>query len=265
MDDLRLIKTVEIEHHFVKDCPRSFGARYRRQPLDLSILQITANQTQGEGVCIEGLSCSLLAELAPRKIIVRSNGADDSNSTVHWGRINQDNVACHVLHLDLSDSRGWGRPYLPFVFGTKRLIVVLTPPKQYMATDETPSAEDQVGMDEVAIQLSIYCQIDGAASEIVLVNFGVLATLTPGLTAEVFAMICTRSKHVPMATMGPWRSKIAEEINLVTFMPVSLREYLTTYDWSGEYTEEEAAEMLAEEIEEERAAEIEEATEGPVE
>lgn len=79
VDDLRLIKTVEIQHHFVKDCPRSFGTRYRRQPLEIPILHIRHQGEEGiyqrgsyssKAFCIQGVSCLLLAELAPRKIIV---------------------------------------------------------------------------------------------------------------------------------------------------------------------------------------------------
>jgi hypothetical protein len=59
--------------------------------------------------------------------------------------------------------------------------------------------------------------------------------------------------------------KTESEMELVTFKSVTMREYLTTYDWHGEYTQEEAAQLLADEIEREKAAEIEGAAETQVE
>lgn len=203
----------------------------------------------------------------PHRTIVRSNGAR-GNPTIHLGRIKQDNADCHVIRLNLRDLQDWGMPWLHHLIGSKRLIIVVTPPNQHTALSEASSHEDVEIMEELAFRLSMYCRIRYSASDIVMVKFGALAALSPLFRAEIVIELCEHWLETPAPWIKPPKGvvwKTQQEIKLVTFKSVTMREYLTSYDWSGEYTEEEAAEMLAEEIEEERAAEIEEATEGPVE
>lgn len=278
VDDLRLIKTVEMEHHYVKDCPRSFGIRYRRQPIEVSVLRLMADRTEdiarleydsAKAVCIQGVSCSLLAEMAPRKIIVHSDGYRH-NPAVHWGRINQDRLDSHVIQLDLSLSVGWTAPTVPLAAQAKRLIVVLTPPKFYPVQDyRTTGNAIDVCKVMIACHLGMYCRLRNSAADVILVNFGVLDRVRRTNSVETFEdlyrkmITVVRVPLVPPPKGAIWKTESA--LKLVTFKSVTLREYLTTYDWNGEYTEEEAARLLAEEVEKERVAEIEEATEGPME
>lgn len=257
--DLRLIKTVEIQHHFVKDCPRSFGIRYRRQPIEVSVLRLMADRTEdiarldygsAKAVCIQGVSFSLLAELAPRKIIVRSDGSRH-NPAVHWGRINQDRLDSHVIQLDLSHSEDWLEPMVPLASRPKRLIVVLTPPEQYAVLGH-PATAKMIGVCIVMIacHLGMYCRLRHSASDVVLVNFDALDVRFPTNPLGTFEDACRKMMLLRVPLVPPPKGaiwKTESELKLVTFKSVTMREYLTTYDWSGEYTENEAAKMLAEE------------------
>jgi hypothetical protein len=272
-EELRLIKTIELRHHFVKDCPRSFGARYRRQPLKLPVLHLWVGQMDAtlrteydsaKAICLTGVSCSLLAELAPRKIVVRTDGYCN-NPTIHWGRINQDQLNCQVVQLDLSQTHRWALPEIPLESVAKRLVIVLTPPRDFTALFATVTRTVAACMWVIAAQLSTKRRLQNFPSDIVLVNFGVLDAQFPTNPSGKFEDICKIANSAPLAREKGVVYKTESEMKLVTFKFVTMREYLTTYDWHGEYTKEEAAQSLADEIEREKAIEVEGAAEAQVE
>jgi hypothetical protein len=187
-EDLRLIKSIELRHHFVKDCPRSFGAKYRRQPLEIPVLRFIVDEMNdlpdcehgsAKAICVQGVSCPILAELAPRKIIVRSDGYWDS-LPIHWGRIDQDKLDCQVLQLDLRRIRTWYVSLIPLECLAKRLIIVFTPPQVYTVLHgSTVSVTIERFMAVFAAQLSTACQLQDFPFDIVLVNFSVLEAQCP--------------------------------------------------------------------------------------
>jgi len=101
------------------------------------------------------------------------------------------------------------------------------------------------------MQLAYYSQLRHSPNEIVLVNFSDLNDRyirTPNTSIRSFEDIC--QKELDDFVTSRWNLqpgtfwKTAAESAQVSYKFISLREYLTNYNWEGVYSEEEVAELL---------------------
>jgi hypothetical protein len=252
--DLRLIKTIEIQQHTLEECPRSLGKVYRRQHIILDVLRVTTLRKQlldrvqrsSRAICLHGASCPLIGEVSPRKIVVITD-EQTPIPTLHFGRIDTSRLESYVVHLRFDPFRILPVPSLPLDCQSKRLTIVLIPPKHY-----TGSYNDDYDMTLYSLLCIILDRCGPSSharqivSEIVLVNFNVLRDPKPngrfGSLQDMWSM-CLRDERIAVSRSGP-----------VTFTPITMSEYLSNYDWSGEFTEEEAARLLVQDAEIKRVA-----------
>jgi hypothetical protein len=256
--DLRLIKTIEIRQHALDDCPRSFGKAYGRRRMVLDILRIMTLQPDllihmlgsGQATCLHRASCPLMAELSPRKILVLTDG-QIPNASLHFGRFDTSHLESYVVHLSLVRSREWSMPRLPINCQSKRLVIVLIPPEHY--TVDPDYAYDTTLFLMIG-QIMHHCRpshhVPQIVSEVVLVNFNILTDYKPigpfGSLKRMWEMLL-HANHADGA--------VIPRVGPVVLTSTTMSEYLSDHNWDGEFSEEEAARLLAQEADMKRAAE----------
>jgi len=250
--ELRYIKSIELQNHSVTKCPLHDGPNAQIQ-LDLSTLRVLMNDNlminNSERCCMGLEDCPLVKALAAKKLVIVTNGKHEAirlNQDIDW------QLEEYIVHLKLRSCE-WEGPTLHLVNKAKRLVFILTnlvdviPLSGYVNKNKWLRSR----AEEIAMQLAYYSQLRHSPNEIVLVNFRDLNDRyirTPNTSIRSFEDIC--QKELDDFVPSRWNLqpgtywKTAAESALVSYKFVTLREYLTDYNWEGVYSEEEVAALL---------------------
>ena len=248
-DELRLIQSIEIQKHqsSASGCGSTLS-RARQAPLEIPILRIWMSDHLSSGPtftgCLEYVVCPRLKGLSAKKLVVITNGADPKLSLV---RANVGMFDEHVVDLRACVLDNLG-PNLHLEIEARRLVVIFSLCDKSCRSEGYPTRNDWVleWSTRISAQIASYSRLRHSACDIVLVNFSDLDY--PANPKRSFEALCKASfddfdyDDWSLSETEHWRP--ASEVANVKFKFITLKEYVTDYDWNGVLTEERAAEIL---------------------
>ena len=254
-DDLRHIKYIELQHHVVKECAGKVE-RGQLPSLEIPIVYIDLTKSSEDNYPnyhygLDNQRCHLLQFQRADKVVVSVN-ADHAPTSLRRFRIGSVEEQVVKLKLDFLPNL-WRRPYLHSESTANKLVIILSPAAQDTYATTSPY-NDQVMrhcMSVWADHLARDSKIRHSSSDIVMVNFDEIENRMvshPADFAGAFERMCkdTIDRFNPRDYIKPngqrWRT--ASEAASVSIKFISMKEYLTNYDWTGIYTKEEVAKLL---------------------
>jgi len=249
--ELQYVRSVELKRHTAHTCPLK-DAGTRHSPLGISTLRIVVrdektSQEWGKPTCLENRNCPLSRGLTVEKLVVITN---TNRNPISLDRFNEGHIADHVLHIEYCRNAYY--PQVGYESKAKRLFVILSHLEDAKATfgGSGPRRLALSGMSYMADNLGKSCRFHQSPREVIVVNFGILEKLLDPTTADgkgTFEALCRKSidRYTPMtysAVPGQTCRTAARSNAVLKF--ISLKKYLTEYDWDGVYTPEEVDDLL---------------------
>jgi len=246
--ELQYIKSIEIQAHSQHDCPLPSG-RTRQSPLKVPILRILmdGNGYQRSTRCIEQRLCPVSRGVIAKKLVIIPA---EYCGQIHLDRSNDGMVQDHVVKTELFQHPNQS-VHLHLKSKAKRLIVILARfSRDYSFCSFYPIP---YFLEHLARLLARSRRYRYSPQDIVLVNFAQLdakhftPTSHPGGTFEAYHdRVDTQfqTENWMLEAGDEWRTPA--ELALVSTKFITMKEYLTEYDWDGVYTENEVAELLKE-------------------
>ena len=252
-DELRLIQSIEVLDHQPSKCT-SKPTRARQGPLVVPILRIRISDHllpyMWNRGCLARNVCPHLKGLGAKKLVIITDGAD---SSVHLDRANVGMVDEFVVDVS-SRLMDCEYPDLHLRIEAKRLVVLFSPDNiPYWPTYTRTNDQVLMWSSAVSRQIAMYARLRHSACDIVMVNFRDLDSILKfiGATANQppsFEALCKEDfdsfnyHEWDLPRYQHWRN--ASEVSTVKYKFISLKEYVTNYDWKGVFTEERAAQIL---------------------
>jgi len=245
--ELQYIKSIEIRAHMRGSCPLPNG-RPRQAPLNVPILRILMDDdgsTRYGNECLERRPCPVSRGVIAKKLVVVPGRYCGK---IHLDRSNDGMVQDHVVKANLYYP---SYQFVPWQLDSKakRLIVILAPIHRGDLTNNFFNS-----LDFIARLLARSRRYRYSTRDIVLVNFAQLdaahfpVASHPGGTFEAYCnKVDTQfqTEDWMLKAGDEWRSPA--ELASVSTRFITMKEYLTQFDWGGVYTEDEVVEILKEE------------------
>ena len=245
--ELQYIKSIEIQAHSQRDCPLPNG-RTRQGPINVPILRILMDEdgsTQRGKRCIEQRLCPVSRGVIAKKLVIVPG---EYCGKIHLDRSNDGMVQDHVVKADLYQLSYQPVP-LQLESKAKRLIVILARVSRHYPVFPLLSH-----LECVARLLARSRRYRCSPQDLVLVNFDQLdakhsaPVSHPGQTFEALHNRVDTQFQIQdwmLEAGNEWRTPA--ELASVSTRFITMKEYLTEYDWDGVYTEDEVVEILREE------------------
>lgn len=246
--ELRHVKSVELQQHSAHTCPLK-DAGTRQSVLEISTLRIVRIYQRGRPACFDNRNCPLSRGLSAKKLVVMTD-TNYIGNPLRLDRFNEGRLVDHVILIDYCPNNYYTQ--VSYRSRAKRLLVILS-----SLNTGTPAQVRSVisdwalsSMSHTAGRLARSCRVHQSPPEVIMVNFGKLEELSGTSTADrkgTFEAMCRNyidrySPSTRSAARGQiWRT--AAEANAVVKF-ISMKEYLTEYDWDGVYTPEEVDDLL---------------------
>lgn len=247
--ELRHIKTIELQQHPTGHCPLK-GDSNRLIPLNITTLRIVMRNTEwSRKHCLRDENCALVGVMSANKVVVST---DCSNHGVRLNQYNGLSSGDQVMKLDLRQKDLWD-PRLHSQSRAKRLIVILS-----LATWDVQFHPLQFHNEAIrncqskmAKEMADDIIYGRPSREMVMVNFDALATrlVSPAAdTIETFESIFKKTFDDRLASspLSEFEAGLPSVKFITPVRFITMKDYLTEYDWNGVYTEEEVAGLLEE-------------------
>lgn len=249
-ENVRHIKMVHVRQHDIADCPRTLLTDLRR-PLRLPFVRIDYQHETPYDRFYTCRRCPLLNDLAPRRLVLTTLGAEYFPSPLANRPIED-----IVLHFNLPKNLPKTKLSGPVMrYYAKRLIVILS-----LSEDENRQGSQlqrDSNLNQVISRLAnylTYIVLDYVFRSAVLVNFdtlndhsvvdakGVFETAYRARFEERQAVAKAGKDTRPIDRDHSTSARLAS----ISHSFISMKEYLTTFDWEGVYTKAEVDRMLKE-------------------